>query len=762
MRGAYPGGARTPGPRRFVNAGESAGATERTHPGRSGREFLATFPVELGAKNGGQTARPLPQEGENRLPPFCTVITPGCPTRLEANNPRAATAIKRKDRANNMPWFSLSLGERAGVRASTFSELHWQPTRPFTRWFGARPSRPQRADHSTVLGNSRPRGTRNDHWRFWKGACLAMLWLLLLSGLEALAQPKLTASLDRDTISLGESATLSLTVEGAKPSQLPSITAPQNLAIQYLRQSSSWSVINGQASSSIKLDYRVVPASAGEFTIPAIQIVVDKQRLSTQPLALRVLPADTTTPDPNGIGRFAFLKLIVPKTSVFVGEVLPVDVQLYFAVGGEQLQLPQFSSEGFSFGQIFQPPQNKNPPSAQVGNSTYRVVSFKTTATAVKTGSLTLGPVQCSLVLQIPVARRARDPFEDFFDFGPRVQRQAVTLTTEPLNIEVLPLPTANRPSDFSGAVGSFNWTVSASPTNVIPGDPITLKVQLKGEGALDRLSLPSYDWRDFKTYPPNGKTETTDPLGIKGIKTFEQVIVPQNADVREIPALRFSFFDPQQKTYRTLHQRPIPLAVKASTAGQPQPTIVGGAPPNQPLAASGQDITHIKPYLGQLSGPQLELLRQPWFLVLQSVPMLAWLAALTWRKHREALANNPRRKRRLEVAKNVRRGLQELAVLAGQGKAEEFFATIFRVLQEQLGERLDLPASAITEAVLDERLRPLGVSEDLLGRLHELFQACNQARYARHIGSEQLNWLVPKLESALGELQNLESLNGK
>ena len=44
---------------------------------------------------------------------------------------------------------------------------------------------------------------------------------------------------------------------------------------------------------------------------------------------------------------------------------------------------------------------------------------------------------------------------------------------------------------------------------------------------------------------------------------------------------------------------------------------------------------------------------------------------------------------------------------------SDEFFAVLFRLLQEQLGERLDLPASAITEAVIEERLSPLGISSD-------------------------------------------------
>ena len=77
--------------------------------------------------------------------------------------------------------------------------------------------------------------------------------------------------------------------------------------------------------------------------------------------------------------------------------------------------------------------------------------------------------------------------------------------------------------------------------------------------------------------------------------------------------------------------------------------------------------------------------------------------------------------------------------------------------MQEQLGERLDLPASSITEAVIDEHLRPRRVPEAILAQVHELFQACNLARYAQIKSSQELAALIPKLETTLRELQSLK-----
>ena len=136
-------------------------------------------------------------------------------------------------------------------------------------------------------------------------------------------------------------------------------------------------------------------------------------------------------------------------------------------------------------------------------------------------------------------------------------------------------LPQENMPAGFNGAVGTFILNFSAGPTNVAVGDPITVRVQLSGRGAFDTLALPEQTaWQDFKTYPPTAKVDTTgDPMGIQGSKTFEQVIVPQKAEIKELPPISFSFFDPEGKTYRTLTEPATRLVVRPSGVA-PAPTI--------------------------------------------------------------------------------------------------------------------------------------------------------------------------------------------
>jgi hypothetical protein len=174
----------------------------------------------------------------------------------------------------------------------------------------------------------------------------------------------------------------------------------------------------------------------------------------------------------------------------------------------------------------------------------------------------------------------------------------------------------------------------------------------------------------------------------------------------------------------------------------------------------SASDIVHIKPTLGQMVtlGPPLPF--RPWFVVLQLLPIGLWGGAVLWRKQAERLANNPKLLRKREVARVVQDGLGELRQAATNNEGERFFATAFRLLQEQVGERLDMPAAAITEAVVDEKIPKLGASAELLSELEQLFQACNQARYAG-ASVAGMEALIPRLESALSQVQQLPQQAG-
>jgi hypothetical protein len=587
------------------------------------------------------------------------------------------------------------------------------------------------------------------------GLWLALGWLNCLSALCGSAAT-LTASLDRDTITLGESATLSLSFEGATPDNLPIPPSIPNLQITEAGTSTQFKFINGQSSSTVTHSYRLTPRQPGDYTIPAMRVEVGGEKLSSLPVMLKVLKPDAPPPEAVSSGtELAFLKLVLPRKQVYVGETFTAQLELHLlnrVQGIGQIQLTSFPADGFNVGKMVEGKRRQ----VQIGNGVYTVIPVEVALKPIKSGALTIGPVTFGLVVELPGGQRQRDPFDPFSFFNRGEQRQ-ISVATGTETVQSLEVPRENAPADFNGAIGRFTMAMNAGPTNVAAGDPITVKVQIAGRGSLDTLTLPEQPaWRDFKTYPPTSKVETTDQLGLQGSKTFEQIVTPQNSEIKALPPISFSYFDPEVKAYRTLTQPATPLTVRPGGAAA-TPTVLASSASRGDAAPPAQDIVPNKQRIGTLARVAPPLALQNWFLALQGVPLLAFVMAVVIRRRADNLANNPRLRRQREVQIQVERGLQDLRKLAAANQSEEFFATLVRLLQEQLGERLDLPASAITEAVIDERLRPRGVSDSILIPLQELFQQSNLVRYAPIKSSQELAALIPKVQSLLNGLRGLK-----
>jgi hypothetical protein len=574
----------------------------------------------------------------------------------------------------------------------------------------------------------------------------ALVWLPL----HARAAASFSTSLDRDSIVVGETVMLTLTFEGAAPRSLPQL--PNLPGLQLAGGMSHASNISQSADGETRVSHSYsVPLLAnqpGEYMIPAFQVELDGQRLTSAPLRLKVLREDPSSPPPEYGSRSAFLWLVLPRKEFYLGETFVAELRLYIKDGvrnidGFQppsLQTEGFNASGWTKGQNFR---------RLVGGRPFTAVPALCAVTPVKTGALKLGEMQSQVVLNPP------DIFESFWGRGTRTERVALALEAQA--VQVLPLPAENVPADFTGAVGSFSLAVQVAPTNVAVGDPITVRVQISGRGGFDAVRLPEQKgWVNFRAYQPTGNLQTQDALGLQGTKTFEQVVSPESADVKELPPFTFSFFDPEARAYRTLTHPAQPLVVRpAAAVSTPMLTVAPRPNPGDPPPA--RDIVHIKTRAGDLKRLRPPLLQQPWFAVVPGVPVLAWMLAVGWRRRADALAANPRLRRQRAVAQLVREGLVELRTHAAAKNSDAFFATLVRLLQEQLGERLDCPASAITESVVDEKLRPRGVPEDTLKELHELFQACNLARYAPVRTSGELTALIPRVEAALARIQEVK-----
>jgi hypothetical protein len=289
----------------------------------------------------------------------------------------------------------------------------------------------------------------------------------------------------------------------------------------------------------------------------------------------------------------------------------------------------------------------------------------------------------------------------------------------------------------------------------VTAGDPITLRLKVSGQGNFDRVTSPGLEASDdWKTYPPSVRFEPSDKAGFAGVKTLEQAIVPLNPGLAQIPALKFSYFDPDQGQYVTHATTPIAIHV-APGSGEPSvaasPVAPSAAMPTPAARPPASELAPNQVEAGSFVSSLQPVLFQPWFIAVQGVPVLALIIGFAAQRRRERLAHDPQQARNRAAQSHVREQLAAMDQALATNSAPAFFTAARQAVQEKLAQRWQLPSSQVTLAEINRRLN--GDGEDL----RTLFKVTDDVVYSgqRVPPAELGRWK----DVVLNQLKRLEEL---
>jgi BatD DUF11 like domain len=572
------------------------------------------------------------------------------------------------------------------------------------------------------------------------------------------------ATVDRNKVGLGQPLQLNLTFDGTQNMPALELPAIEGFQARYLGPSTRMSIINGQASSSITHIYTLLPTKVGTFKIGPFKFEHNGDTYNSNPISLEVAekatqPEDQSTQEgqleTKDLSDRIFLIMQVKKNKVYLNEVMPVTIKLCVnRLGVRDIQYPQFSHDGFSVGEFEKPRQYQDV----IGGVNYDIIEFDANIFGLRPGEFRLGPanLQCNLIVKKQNRRQASSSFEDFFDsdvfdnFFGGYQTYPLSLKSADFPITVLALPEENKPSSFSGALGVFDLEATANPLEVKVGDPITLKVVVSGQGNFNTVSLPVISLgNDFKAYEPQGKQE-------KDTKTFEQVLIPLNSNIKEIPVISFSFFNTQTGQFETITRGPFSIKV-IKPEKEEESKIVEG---KQPVSSAkeeklGRDIVYIKDNLGELKKKREYLYKNKIFLGFQIIPLLFYLLILVVHARARRLQIDVKYARQLLAPRKARTGILQARGYLEKGSVQEFYDSIFDTLQEYLGDKFHLPSNGITASIIDEQLKSRGIPEEIQLKLKDIFYECDMVRYAAsQLTRENMQNSLKRLEEAIDYLQ--------
>ena len=140
------------------------------------------------------------------------------------------------------------------------------------------------------------------------------------------------------------------------------------------------------------------------------------------------------------------------------------------------------------------------------------------------------------------------------------------TKSSKRTTINVLPLPTEGKPQSFSGAVGQFQIQTQIDGLQFPTNQPFSLKIRFEGSGNAKLIELPPIQWPEgLEVY--DTKSESKFFKEGQSFKEFEVLLVPKKVGDVKLPAIVFSYFDPQAKKYVTKSTEEMNLKIIQGTA---------------------------------------------------------------------------------------------------------------------------------------------------------------------------------------------------
>lgn len=532
-----------------------------------------------------------------------------------------------------------------------------------------------------------------------------------LLGLISVSLHAQEAQLSASTTSpvAGQVFTLSIEAESRR-ARSPGILDIPGLSVLSQSESTSVSIINGQVSASTTFDFQVIAEKEGPLEVEGIELEIDGQKVKTNSLKLDVqkargraqspqlrpgVPAppgsrpgtpNTTPAYPTKIDdETAFLKVIPARDEIYAGETAEVEIKAYLDAGIPLVNFARelnLQSEDF----IFQPTVGPDVQKRQRGmrvtfefqqesidGRLFNVLTYKTTVTAVKPGSFELPSVDFMAIIELPRQNRQQrrrprsrldslfgDPFDDpFFDNMLNSRKRELRLRSEPVKLEVLPLPSEGRPAHFTGAIGRFSLDVKADKEELEVGEALEITATVTGHGNFERIGeLDSDAKAQWKAYPPKIHFHSADDLKLSGEKKFEYTYIA-TGPTTESPVTQFSYFDPEEKKYVNLGGDSLPVHV----TGTASPAIT-----NQDLAVLADQTSEsgpktlaaiaASPSLQFFRGNSSSFLGASSLLAINGTAAAVALALLAWRWRRQEGAPTPKKRRK--ILRKERENLEE------------------------------------------------------------------------------------------------------
>ncbi len=442
---------------------------------------------------------------------------------------------------------------------------------------------------------------------------MTFLFVLIMALGGNVALGAVTAKLDRNRVSLGD--TLRLTITATEDEEVDDADLRALLGDFEILQrstSSNTNIINGRMSHTRQVIIDLTPTRQGNLQIPSIHV-----GKSTTPSLPVVVGA---APDTHSGEQSVVFEAEVDQHNVYVQGQVILTLRVQQSVNLEGASIPELKLDN-----AFVKPLEQHSFQRTIDGRQWLVHELRYAIFPEQSGTLVI-PAQV-------FSGRVEQGRRSFFDLGSG--GKLVRRSTEAISINVLPKPdsfTADTWLPSRQLTLEENW--SSSPEHLRVGESATRTIRIQGAG-LQGAQLPPILFAPtdgLKYYPDQPQiSEEEIPDGLMGIRQDSTAVVPTRAGTYLIPEIRIPWWDTQteQVQYAVLPERKITV-----TAAEPTNTPADTVTPTPAITTSpGAAVSVPPPSQGQ----------SPFWQILSVVSTLGWLTTLVylWRR-RDSGAKEP------------------------------------------------------------------------------------------------------------------------
>jgi hypothetical protein len=530
-------------------------------------------------------------------------------------------------------------------------------------------------------------------------------WLLVLlvswAGVQA-GDVEVGVSLNRRTARVGDTVILTVTLR-APGLESPRIEDPRLDGFEVLSKSDRTTVRYSASIGWVRefsREYVLKALRPGEWTIPPVRASVQGTSYETEAVSVRVEGEGAAAAIPGGLGpqpeEEVAVRLWVEPETAYVGQQVTLSVGAFFdpTVRGRLQRQPEYRPpdvRGFWAADL---PGTERPERRVVGGREYLVQIYRRALFPLNPGTLTIP--SAAVIYEV---RRGLVYAPETFE-----------VESGPAEVVVLPLPGQGRPPDFTGAVGRYEAEVFLDRSEVRAGEAVRLTLEVTGSGNISSLTRPKLSEIPGMRVYEGGEEGEVQLRGVEfaGHKRFSWVLVPERAGRYLVPEIRLPYFDPARAGYSVARTEPLTLEVRPA----------GGA-----VATGGAAIRFVKP---RPARQPLDLRRSRAFWAIQSLPLLALILSVAFRRYRRRAPAAPRGPRR------GRRGLLRALRPIAESGDPVFFSRLRVTVLTWLEARLHQPGLSNRGLVhVQQVLEDAGVPSSVALQVVDLLERCGRLRYA-------------------------------